>query len=184
MRFLKKYLPGASSIQDEQHTGWLKYYLAQHPYIWHFNKYSVARGVAVGLFVAAIPLPLQMLLAICLSILCRGNVPVAVVATWVTNPFTTIPFVFGIYKVGEWVLGKQEALPTLHEFNWDINHIAALWHYLEAWAASLGKAFFVGLPIVAVGLAIFGYCFVMIAWRIYILVQVFYRAKKSRKGNR
>jgi len=48
---------------------WVRDTIAQ-PMVWHLNRRSVAGGVAVGLFVSWMPLPMQMLVAavpMCLS---------------------------------------------------------------------------------------------------------------------
>jgi len=65
--------------------GWIINTLAQ-PMVWHLNRRSVAGGVAVGLFVSWVPVPLQMLLAAVLSAVLRVHVPVSVVMVWFTNP--------------------------------------------------------------------------------------------------
>ena len=61
------------------------------PELWRFTRRSVPRGVALGLFSAFI-VPLgQIFLAAFLALPARANVPLAVLVTFVTNPFT-LPF--------------------------------------------------------------------------------------------
>jgi uncharacterized protein (DUF2062 family) len=79
-------------------------HLLAHPSLWHLNRRSVPRGLAIGLF-AAFVLPLgQFLLAALLAIPVRGNVPVAAAATLVTNPLTVPPIYLAAYTVGRALL--------------------------------------------------------------------------------
>ena len=59
--------------------------------VWHLNRRSVAGGVAVGLFVSWLPLPLQMVFAATIAAVMRVHVPVSVVMVWFSNPLTFAP---------------------------------------------------------------------------------------------
>ena len=61
------------------------------PDLWHLNRRSTARGVAVGLMCGLIPGPVQVAGAIGLSLLWRANFPLAEITTHYTNPFTIVP---------------------------------------------------------------------------------------------
>jgi uncharacterized protein (DUF2062 family) len=75
-----------------------------HPSLWHLNRRSVPRGLAVGLF-AAFALPVgQFALAALLAIPLRANVPLAAAATLVSNPITFAPIYIGAYKLGSFML--------------------------------------------------------------------------------
>jgi len=79
------------------------------PNLWHINRRSSAGAVAVGLFMAFVPIPFQMVLAAGASILFRVNMPLSVALVWVTNPITIPPMFFFAYLVGTWVLGVPTA---------------------------------------------------------------------------
>jgi uncharacterized protein (DUF2062 family) len=77
--------------------------------LWRFTRRSVPRGVALGLLVGIIVPFAQIVFAALLSFSVRANVPVAALATFVTNPFTT-PFIWvAAYHVGRFLLRIDEA---------------------------------------------------------------------------
>ena len=79
-------------------------HLFAHPSLWHLNRRSVPRALAIGLFAAFI-LPLgQFALAALLALPLRANVPLAAATTLVTNPLTFPPIYYAAYKVGTLVL--------------------------------------------------------------------------------
>jgi uncharacterized protein len=79
-------------------------HLFTHPSLWHLNRRSVPRALAVGLF-AAFVLPVgQFALAALLAVPLRANVPLAAAATLVTNPLTFPPIYIGAYKLGTFLL--------------------------------------------------------------------------------
>src|SRR5512138_1588145 len=61
------------------------------PDLWHLNRRSCARAVAVGLFCGLIPGPLQVPGAIVACLVIRAQFPLAVVTTLYTNPLTIVP---------------------------------------------------------------------------------------------
>ena len=72
----------------------------RHPSLWHLNRRSVPRAVAIGLFVGfLIPLG-QFVAAALLALPLRANVPLSAAATLVTNPLTFPPIYFAAYKLG------------------------------------------------------------------------------------
>lgn len=70
-----------------------------------FDRGVMARGVAVGLFVALTPtLGVQTLLMLALCVLFRANFAVAFAVSWISNPFTLGPLYLGYYFLGELAL--------------------------------------------------------------------------------
>ncbi|MEM6606792.1 MAG: DUF2062 domain-containing protein, partial [Pseudomonadota bacterium] len=67
---------------------------------WHLNRYSASMAFFVGLFIAFLPVPGQMLLAALVAVLVRCNLPIAVGLVWVTNPVTMPAIFFLAYQVG------------------------------------------------------------------------------------
>lgn len=75
------------------------------PNLWHLTRISISRGVFIGLLIAFVPLPIQMLLAALFAIIFRANLPVSVVVVWVSNPLTMAPMFYLAYKIGNAILG-------------------------------------------------------------------------------
>lgn len=138
---------------------------AQHlgsPLIWHFNRRGVSRGVALGLFSAfAIPFA-QTPFAAVFAVGARANLPVAALATAVTNPLS-VPFVyFAAYLVGRTVLRMKDNVSQA---------IAADVGFVErtiTWIVTLAGPTYVGLLLFAFIAAPLGYALVHLAWRIWV----------------
>jgi uncharacterized protein (DUF2062 family) len=128
------------------------------------NKQSVSRGVAAGLLVALIPLPVQMILAIISSLLIRGNIIVAVICTWISNPLTFVPFNLLIYHVGIFITHNPDQHTSLPLFDWQGKTIIELFHASLELLLAMGKPFLIGLPIVSTFLALTGYLLVNVLW--------------------
>ena len=71
--------------------------------LWRPCLRSVAVGLSIGLFCAMIPIPLQMLIAACCCLIGRGNIPIALAACWISNPFTQLPLMICQESIGAWV---------------------------------------------------------------------------------
>ena len=132
-----------------------------HPRLWHLNRRSVSGATAVGLFVAFLPIPLQMIPATLGAVWLRVNLPLAVACIFVTNPFTMGPAFYLCYKLGAWLL-KAPPLSTEKGFTpspeWLINQLHMIWQPLVA-----------GSLIISFTASILGYCLVQIAWRSWII---------------
>ncbi len=176
--FFRKFLPSHDAVKGQR---WLKPFgnWLHHPNLWHLHRRSVAGGVAVGMFCGLIPGPLQMISAALLAVLLRVNLPVAAFTTLYTNPFTILPLYVVAYELGAWLSGvrsnaplKHLAFPEMHWQSWP----SELW----AWMQMLGKPLLIGLPMLALILAIAGYFSVRVAWRVGVLLR--WRARKRRRA--
>lgn len=149
-----------------------------HPNLWHLHRRSVAGGVAVGMFAGLIPGPLQMIGAALLAVLLRVNLPVAVCTTLYTNPLTIVPLYVLAYQLGAFVTGHYNGVPpaqiTIPEMDWSNWFTVML-----DWMVSLGKPFAIGLPLLAIILAIAGYFVVRVLW--YWMVVLEWRRRAARR---
>src|SRR3954465_9027189 len=103
-KLFKKFLPSHESIKQNRYVACLGPRI-QHPNLWHLNRRGVAGGVAAGLFAGLIPgsNPVQFLAASLLAVAFRVNLPIAVVVTLYSNPFTILPLYYIAFKLGELV---------------------------------------------------------------------------------
>ncbi len=90
------------------------------------NRKMVSRAILVGMFIAMIPMPMQMLAVLFVVPFFRFNVPIGVSLVWITNPFT-MPFIYYIeYITGNFLLmqdGVQDMQMTLEWFTENIGDI-------------------------------------------------------------
>ena len=64
-----------------------------------------AKGIAVGVFCGCFPFfGFQTLLGLFLARVAKGNLFLAAIGTWISNPFTYIPLYFFNYKVGSFLI--------------------------------------------------------------------------------
>ena len=67
-----------------------------------------AKGVAVGVFCGCFPFfGFQTFLGLFLARIAKGNLFLAAIGTWISNPFTYIPLYFFNYKVGSFLLNNS-----------------------------------------------------------------------------
>jgi uncharacterized protein (DUF2062 family) len=166
-KHFRRFLPDHDAIRGNKYLRIFQP-LLKHPNLWHLNRHSVAGGVAAGLFGGLIPGPLQMLTAAILAIVFRVNLPVAVVTTLYTNPFTWGPLILAAYGIGSWVTGGNAAPVTSLDFNWQEQSWLDFLPAFSSWLLSLGETFLIGNLILATCLALLGYIAVQFAWRLYI----------------
>lgn len=167
-KFLKRYVPDPHHVRDHRR---LKVFgtLLHDPNIWHLNRRSVSGAVFIGLFVAFVPVPAQMLLAATLAILARKNLPISVGLVWVTNPLTMPAIFFVAYKLGSLILDTPVR---------DVgNEPAAGWLVIE-WGA-VWQPFLIGSLILAITAALLGAGLVRLLWRLQVVGQ-FRRKRQSR----
>ncbi|MFK7854409.1 MAG: DUF2062 domain-containing protein [Granulosicoccus sp.] len=137
---------------------WVRRTFAQ-PMVWHLNRRSVAGGVAVGLFVSWIPIPLQMLLAAVLAAVLRVHVPVSVVMVWFTNPLTFAPLLYAAWHSGSMILGQPVLAEPL-----SFSTQSILTNAGHAWPTLL-----TGMIFCASVSAVLGFCTTLVVWRIHAI---------------
>ena len=68
------------------------------------NRRMTSKAVFIGLFIAFIPMPMQMLAVVLLIPVLKFNVPIALSICWLSNPFT-MPLIYYIeYLTGSFIL--------------------------------------------------------------------------------
>lgn len=177
-KFLRKLLPDGDIVRRNRYLAWCRGWL-DHPNLWYLNRDSVAGGVAIGLFAGLVPGPLQMITAALLAIPLRRNLPVALVTTLYTNPFTIAPLYLLAYGYGRLLLGANHGAAAVQPFEWDWAHWLDSLRALADWAVALGKPLAVGLVALALTLAAAGYFAVQLAWRAYVAYA--WRARRARR---
>lgn len=142
-----------------KHNRWAK--KMRHFPVWKIDRHAIAKGVAAGLLVCFLPIPGQTVLAALLVCFIRGNLPAAILATWVSNPITFLPINLLIYAIGAKVLHVKASLPkTLPDLSWG---------HLYPWFSSLSKAYLVGLPILSLSVACLAYVVIYFFWGYIVL---------------
>ncbi|MGN2391924.1 DUF2062 domain-containing protein [Pelomicrobium sp. G1] len=176
-KYFRKYLPTLESVKGNRFLSVFGKTLHHHN-LWHLHRRSVAGGVAVGLFSGLIPGPFQMLVAAILAAILRVNLPVALLATLYTNPFTIVPLYLAAYKLGTLVTGGGNRALPLEPLEFGHVPFKEWIPALVDWTASLGKPLLIGLPMLAVLLAGLGYFAVLGSWRLYYSIQ--WRRRRAR----
>ena len=71
-----------------------------------------AKGLAIGVFSGCFPLfGFQTLIGVFFAKLAKGNIVLAGIGTWISNPFTYIPLYYFNYKVGSIFIRNQTNIP-------------------------------------------------------------------------
>ena len=178
-RQIRHYLPDHEAIRGNR---WLRPFqnTLLHPRLWDLNRHSAAGAVAAGMFCGLIPGPLQMLGEAICAVVFRVNLPLAMLTTVYTNPFTIVPLYVVAYAIGQWVLPgpTQRFVPPP---DWGEESFMAWIASLIDWMAGLGTPLALGLVLLATILAVAGYLLVKLAWRIY-LVRAWRRRGRQRAG--
>ena len=86
------------------------------------NRKMVSKAVFIGLFIAFIPMPMQMLAVLAVMPFVRFNVPIALAMCWLSNPFTMPPMYYMEYLTGSFFLGN-EPLDVKLTLEWFSNNI-------------------------------------------------------------
>lgn len=168
-KLIKRFMPDVHVVRKHKYLqifGTLLY----NPNLWHLNRYSVSRAFAIGLFMASMPIPFQMIPAALVAILIHANLPIAVALVWVSNPITMPPFFYFTYKVGTWIL---QTPPQLFEFelswDWLVHELARDW-----------QPFLLGSVVVGAILSLLGYLGMRIFWRWHVVRE--WEARKERRA--
>lgn len=144
--WFKNRIPTREQLQQNKSLRFLGEHLYQSN-LWHFNRHSAPRALAIGLFWAMIPMPMQMLAAALVAAPLRAYLPLSIGSVWLTNPVTMPPIFYGNYLLGAWLLNTPAvSMPD----EWSLEWLAdmSLTHWQPLYFGSL---------VAAIGCAIIGY---------------------------
>ena len=168
-RLIKRLLPHHDKVRNHKH---LQVFgsLLHDANLWHLNRHSASGAFGVGLFMAFVPLPFQMIFAAGAAILFRVNLPLSVCLVWITNPLTIPPMFLFAYLVGTWVIGQPATVePVEFSIEWLQNGgIETIWLPL-----------IVGCAICATVSGLLGYSLILWVWR----WRAIEKWKNRRQGN-
>lgn len=166
-KLMQRYLPHRDKVLDHPLMRRLAPFL-RHPSLWHLNRHSAAGGVAIGLFAGLVPGPLQMLVAALLSVALKRNLALALATTFYTNPLTIVPLYILAFEIGTQLQGGNSVALLPPEPNWQTLPLVGWASAASGWLASMGKPLMIGLPTLAICLAVTGYGLVHLGWRWHV----------------
>ena len=168
---IKRYMPDHKKIRDHKHLKFLGT-LLHDPNILHLNRRSVAGAFSVGLFMAFVPVPFQMVLAAIGAIVARVNLPISVALVWITNPLTMPPIFYAAYKVGTWILNKPiQDIEFQLSVEWLMTGLSTIW-----------QPFLLGCFVCGLSFALLGNVFIRLFWR--IRVNLNWQKRRQHRGNK
>lgn len=126
------------------------------PGLWLPTRDTVAWGMAIGMFIGMMPfLGLQILFSILLCFAFRVNVTAAVLATFISNPFTAAPILYAQREVGLLVIGAPSA-----------EELEAFTGFAKTWV-SVGKPIMFGAVITGAAAAVLSYVLTVALWSFF-----------------
>ena len=145
--------------------------------LWRFNRRSVPRGIALGLFVGILIPFAHSAVAALTAVFVRANVPVAIVSTWASNPATWVIIFPAAYKIGKALL-HLDKMTGLAPISGTMQNTGSDHLLQRLTGVGLETAF--GLFVIATVLASFGYVLTSFGWRWWIGVKRARRLAEAR----
>jgi len=153
---LKKYSPKRENVN----LGWLNKHLT-NPELWKWNKKSIAKAFAIGLFISFIPILGHTLLAGIFAIMFSANILLSMLVVWINNPITMLPIYYFTYKLGAVIIGVEIDPEFVFSFGYLMDNF---------WTATI--ALWVGGLITSIFTAILGYFSVIAIYKYRALKRI------------
>jgi uncharacterized protein len=144
----------------------------EHPAYWSLHRRSITLAVAVGVFVAFIPLPIHLLAATILALALRINVPVTIASIFVSNPLTMVPQYYLCYRVGAVLLDQRS-----HKFAFEMS-----WTWIEVGFIPIWKPLLLGCLVLGAASAAIAYVLLRGIWHVSLVIK--YRQRKHESKQR
>ena len=180
---IRKYTPTREEMARNKYLAPIAHrFLA--PGLWRFNRRSVPRGVALGLFAGFIIPFGQIFLAAFLALPARANVPLAALVTFITNPFTYVFWLAIANRLGAFMLKFDAESGVNMQAEVDGTFWQEVWYVAVEWVEIAGVTFFGFIVMAVVGAAI-GYLIASFVWRFKVVRKRKRRLKKmdNRRAN-
>ncbi|QBY03163.1 DUF2062 domain-containing protein [Thalassotalea sp. HSM 43] len=153
-KLIKRYLPDHQTIKSNKHLQIFGDVL-HDANLWSLNRRSVSKAFAIGLFMAFVPVPFQMVFAAGLAILFKGNLPLSIALVWISNPITIPPIFYFCYFIGTILMGVPE-----QEFAFELS-----WDWFVSSLSTVGGPFLLGCAACSVFFSTLGYFTINFLWR-------------------
>ena len=172
-KFIKRFMPDHTVIRNHKTLNRVFGTLLHEPNLLHLNRRSVSGAFFVGLFLAFVPLPIQMLLAAGFAILLRINMPITIGLVWITNPLTMGPIFYFCYKVGTWILSSR----PLQNIHFELS-----WAWLQTELIAIWQPFLLGCFVTGLSAGFLGFTTIRILWRLHLVRHI--KARRLRRKER
>jgi uncharacterized protein (DUF2062 family) len=168
-RFFRKFAFKRHELSEQWFMTPFRHLLHDHR-LWGIRRKTVVPAFAIGLFIAFMPFPGHTLTGALLALAFRVNIPVAALATWVSNPVT----MFAMYPAA-YQLGRRLLHTPLRDVQFELS-----WDWVTHTLVTIWQPMLLGCFILGTAAALVGYITLDIFWRSSI-ADYKTRKRKSRR---
>ncbi len=172
-RLLQRYMPHPETLKRNRSLRFMGHLIGDAS-LWMLTRRSVGNAFMVGLFCALLPIPFQMVVAVCGARLFLCNLPLSVGLVWLTNPLTMPLIFYGNYRLGAWLLDT----PPRHM----PDHMSTQW--IANQMTDILPALLVGSLAAAVVIGVSGNVIIRLIWRWQVARSWKRRARHRRRRAR
>ena len=141
-------------------------------HLWSLNRHSITAAFGVGIGISFIPLPVHLPLVVLAAVWWRLNVAVAIVGTYLVNPFTMVPIYYGAYRVGALILRSRP-----HHFVFQLT-----WNWLEHGLGPAWRPFLIGCLVCGLACGVVGRLCLEVVWRAITMRR--YHVRREHRAQR
>jgi len=153
-RFFRKFALKRHQVTERWFMTPFRHLLHDHE-LWGVRRKTVVPAVAWGTFVAFLPIPGHLLVAVLGSLVLRCNIPVAALTTFISNPVTIGPIYYFTFRVGAKLLGIE---PGPFDIELSVDWLTST--FLSIWQPLL-----LGCLLVGTIAALIAYVMLDVVWR-------------------
>lgn len=168
---IHRFLPDINRLLQRPSLRWMNS-LAHDPNLLHLNRHSVSLAIFVGIFCAFIPLPIQTLIAVAMCFWLGANLPIGMMAIWISNPITIPPMFYLTHRLGSYLLSTDPVDFT----------VTLSWEWFSNLGAGVLMPLFVGSLLCGLIFASMGYFFILHLWR-WKVVKKWEQRKNQRQNS-
>jgi uncharacterized protein (DUF2062 family) len=176
--WIRHHIPTRETIDSHRLLRPFAHHLSK-PGLWHFNRRSVPRGVAIGLGVGVIIPFMHTFVAALFAIPARANVVLAAAFTLVINPLTIPPMYYAAYRIGSWELRHDALGPDPETARQASGELARLLFWVHHASGPIA----IGVLTLAASAAALGYVVSSVVWRLWVSRRRATRLKGETDGD-
>jgi uncharacterized protein len=145
----------------------------EHPAYWSLHRRSITLAVALGIFIAFIPLPVHTIGAVVAAIMFRINVPVTIASVFISNPLTMVPQYYLCYRVGAVLLDYRS-----DQFAFEMS-----WAWIKTGFLPIWQPLVLGCLVLGAASAAISYVLLRGIWHTSLVLK-YHQRKRKRKANK